>query len=112
MPKTNIKVSHKADVKVKTSTLTNSAFELVNWPVSPCTSHSVNEKTLALQTTRISPELNTHRKTDRLIDHLVTKSQPSFDSFNLGLHVGDNAQQVIANRNELTQFINQRTNNR
>lgn len=101
MLKTNTKISDKALVEAKPSAPTNSAFELVGWP-HPYS--SISSKVLALQTTRLSPQL--FSVTSTLPTETLQKEISAFDSFNLGLHVGDNAQHVTENRNELSQFIN------
>ena len=70
MPKTNIKSTQFDE--------TNAAIALVQWPV---------QSVLAFQTTRNYPN---HRK--------INHSKLPYDEFNLGLHVGDNAIDVNANR--------------
>lgn len=62
---------------------TYNAFDTVELPVS---------NVQAIQTTRISPTL-------------LPQSASPFDGFNLGLHVGDNPEQVIANRQALFDFL-------
>ena len=76
---------------------TNATFELVKWPLY--SSASLDDKVLALQTTRFP-------LTSFKIEKSVSEKS-HFASFNLGLHVGDNAEQVIDNRNQLKYFIRQ-----
>ena len=102
MPKTNTKTSFKACAEDKALALTNSAFELVSWPnISPA-SVQVSEKVFALQTTRLPATAS-----------LPQQNQPSaekkspFNSFNLGLHVGDNPEKVTCNRELLKGYISQ-----
>lgn len=109
MPKTNIYNNTLAN-------FTNATFELVKWPLS--SSHSLEDKVLALQTTRF-PLLFSCQKAQALLlsdqelavssceIEKVISEESSFNSFNLGLHVGDNAEQVISNRNKLKHFIGQ-----
>lgn len=120
MPKTNTKDSYQPKVEGNTSTLTNSTFELVNWPTPDTADCQLNKTIFALQTTRLCPQFKPLKKNDLVqsdrehIDnssatHLVTQSVTPFDSFNLGLHVGDNAEQVTENRNVLSAYIRQNT---
>ncbi len=109
MPKTNIYNNKRAN-------FTNATFELVKWPLYP--SYSLDDKVLALQTTRFP--LSTSCQQAQLlplsgkkpgvssfeVEKLVSE-KPPFNSFNLGLHVGDNTDQVIYNRNQLKHFIRQ-----
>ncbi len=102
MQKTNTKDSDKSDVEGVSSTSSlltknDSAFELVTWPTFDSFQNQLSEKVFALQSTRISPKLEK--------SHNITELP--FGNFNLGLHVNDNAKQVVANRNNLVQFINQ-----
>lgn len=66
----------------------NSAIEFVQWPALL----SIN-KVLAVQTTRIAPH------------NILADQTSSYQSFNLGLHVGDCAQQVDNNRNYLQKVL-------
>ena len=91
MPKTNTCNS-------KLANFTNTTFELVKWPFNP--SYSLDDKVLALQTTRLSPHLS-------LNPSLSEQVSSAFGDFNLGMHVGDSAERVIHNRNVLKQFISQ-----
>ena len=95
MVKTNI--SHSKDEH-----FTNSTFELVKWPST--LSSSLDDKVLALQTSRLSPELLLNSSSISLLTEEVTST---FGGFNLGLHVGDNAERVTDNRNVLNHFISQ-----
>ncbi|PKI12585.1 peptidoglycan editing factor PgeF [Colwellia sp. 12G3] len=105
MPKTNI-------YNNKPANFTNTTFELVKWPLYP--SDALDDKVLALQTTRFPlQQTKALALNDQVsaappfeIKTLVSEESP-FNSFNLGLHVGDNAERVIANRNELKHFISQ-----
>ncbi|PKG83535.1 peptidoglycan editing factor PgeF [Colwellia sp. 75C3] len=105
MPKTNIYNNTLAN-------FTNATFELVKWPLYP--SHSLDDKVLALQTTRFALQqvqlfpLNAQKPAISSLDVEKLNSEKSpFNHFNLGLHVGDNADHVIYNRNELKHFIRQ-----
>lgn len=133
MPKKNISYSNQTHFENESLQLTNSAFELVNWSslftakptsitsskLSPATSSPVSDKVLALQTTRFFPQLTLPLAKDEQVlttdslnnknfrnEQLINISSP-FDAFNLGLHVGDNAERVTQHRNVLKQFINQ-----
>lgn len=105
MPKTNIYNNTLAN-------FINATFELIKWP--PYRSFSTDDKVLALQTTRFALQqlqpfpLNDQQSvvTSLDVDKLSNEKSP-FNSFNLGLHVGDNADQVIYNRNQLKHFIRQ-----
>jgi len=102
MQKTNTKGSDQSDVEGVSSTsslltINDSAFELVAWPSFDFPKNQLSEKVFALQSTRFSPELEKSQST----------TESPFGNFNLGLHVNDNAKQVVANRNKLAQFINQ-----
>lgn len=81
---------------------TNSAFELVKWPVN--LSSSLDDKVLALQTSRLPPDLSKNSSSSPLLTEQVTST---FGGFNLGLHVGDDAERVTHNRNVLNHFISQ-----
>jgi YfiH family protein len=81
---------------------TNSAFELVKWPVN--LSSSLDNKVLALQTSRLPPDLSQNSSSSPLLTEQVTST---FGGFNLGLHVGDDAERVTHNRNVLNYFISQ-----
>jgi YfiH family protein len=109
MPKTNIYNNTLAN-------FTNTTFELVKWPLY--SSYSLDDKVLALQTTRF-PLTTSCQKAQVLplsdqesavssceVEKVISEESP-FNSFNLGLHVGDNAEQVISNRNKLKHFIGQ-----
>jgi YfiH family protein len=105
MPKTNTKVSVRSNAEGEPSALTNSTIELVNWPVLSSSltiepsrlSALTNEKVFALQTTRLSSPFTSS----------LNNEKSPFDSFNLGLHVGDSAEQVTHNRKQLNQYISQ-----
>ena len=119
MPKkntSNIKPTHFDNESWQ---LTNSAFELVNWPPlvtskpTSITSFPVSDKVFALQTTRLSPQQTLALKITPqgfIAPPLSTKGAKSecsaFNAFNLGLHVGDNAARVKQNRDELAVYIN------
>jgi len=78
--------------------ITNSAIEFVQWPVnSPIVKKNMGDKILAIQTTRVSPN-----------DFFSDKTSP-YQGFNLGLHVGDCAQQVKINRNYLQELLPENT---
>lgn len=97
-------------------TLTNKAFINVEWPVP---------QVLAFSTTRHSPEqsnlsqtrVNSLRSSQRAPKlsssvnvHVNIKPESPFDDFNLGLHVGDEAQHVLNNRNQLNKYLPAGTN--
>jgi YfiH family protein len=86
----------------KQTHFTNSTFELVKWPFN--FSSSLDDKVLALQTSRLSPQLSINPSQNPLLSNQVSST---FGGFNLGLHVGDNAERVTDNRNFLNQFISQ-----
>lgn len=82
--------------------ITNSAIEFVQWPEHSSINSSINnenidEKILAIQTTRVTPN-----------DLSGDKTSP-YQGFNLGLHVGDCAQQVENNRNTLQESLPKNT---
>ena len=81
---------------------TNSAFELVKWPVN--LSSSLDDKVLALQTSQLPPDLSQNSSSSPLLTEQATST---FGGFNLGLHVGDDAERVTHNRNVLNYFISQ-----
>lgn len=93
MPKKNTK-------KNLPSHFTNTHLELVNWPLN--FSLSLANKVLAIQTTRLSPVQNSEEKTE---DNIFNNEKFTFGGFNLGLHVGDNEETVIKNRNTLKNLI-------
>jgi YfiH family protein len=107
MPKTNIYNNTLAN-------FTNATFELVKWPLYP--SYSLDDKILAFQTTRF-PLQQTLPRNDQvpafsaLKNKKIESEQSPYGSFNLGLHVGDSADHVIYNRNELKHFISQQLSN-
>jgi len=109
MPKTSINICGGSRVKAELSELseiTNSDFELVNWPplLSSSTSalSSIREKVFALQTTRLPTAFILPRQNENSAD-----AKSPFDNFNLGLHVGDVAEKVTYNRNKLKEYISQ-----
>jgi len=111
MPKTNTNRCDGSSVKaglLELSELTNSAFELVNWSSLPsCTalpsaSPSVGDNVFALQTTRLPAPYILPVENEK-----SAEDKSPFDSFNLGLHVGDVAGKVTGNRNQLTKYISQ-----
>jgi YfiH family protein len=74
--------------------ITNSAIEFVQWPVnSSILEENVDEKVLAIQTTRVSPSNTSGAITS------------PYQDFNLGLHVGDCAKQVENNRTYLQDLL-------
>jgi len=91
---------------------TRSTFELVKW--SHLSSELLNDKVLALQTTRLplqnTSQLPGHELISAVSPSIVKKIANEispYGGFNLGLHVGDSAARVIDNRFELKKFINQ-----
>lgn len=80
MPVMSINVTNK-------KILNKSPIEVVHWPVS---------NVLAMQTTRVNPFFN------------PTYEQPTaYQSFNLGLHVGDDIRAVESNRKQLQSLFSQ-----
>ena len=119
MPKTNTKNADKAQLIAEPTKLTNSTFELVNWSLLSTSTPLINEKVLALQTTRFCPQASLTFKPSQQTssipsllsnaldtENLKNESSP-YDYFNLGLHVGDKAELVNFNRNTLQKFITQ-----
>jgi len=107
MLKTNTSVIEKAQTSIEPLQLTNSVVELVNWSAlsSKPTSSVVQiaDKVLALQTNRgrtASSSLSNKQA-------LATEEKSAFDSFNLGLHVGDVRERVTSNREQLREYISQ-----
>lgn len=77
--------------------ITNSAIELVQWPEhSSIDEKDIDEKILAIQTTRVAP------------NNFSGDQTPPYQGFNLALHVGDCAQQVENNRNYLQVLLPQK----
>jgi len=81
---------------------TNSTIEFVQWPEPTSTNSSIinkviDEKVLAIQTTRVAPNNSFDDKTI------------PYQGFNLGLHVGDCAKQVENNRNYLQKSLPKNT---
>ena len=97
MVKTSI--NHLAHLDIKT----NSAIELVQWPLS-C---SLTKSVMAMQTTRYFPILPHQNVAKQDIPKL--NSSP-YQAFNLGLHVRDTAKDVERNRNYLQSFLPKNTN--
>lgn len=79
---------------------TNAAFERVKWPSN--LAQSLANKVIAVQTTRAGFDVAT---LDAQKQSCAEKTP--YHHFNLGLHVGDNAERVNHNRQLVTQFINQ-----
>jgi len=76
------------------NTITNSAIEFVQWrPHSSIFDKNIDEKVLAIQTTRVAPN-----------DFFDDQTSP-YQGFNLGMHVGDCAKQVENNRNYLQKLL-------
>ncbi|WP_019028596.1 peptidoglycan editing factor PgeF [Colwellia piezophila] len=110
MPKTI--TYNKPDHLNELEKLTNSAVELVNWPMS--SAYSLSNKVLALQTTRLSPSLllksgliEQRSMTSLSKDKKIATEESPYGAFNLGLHVGDNIEKVTLHRNILQHFIRQ-----
>lgn len=87
----------------KLANFTNATVELVKWPLNP--SYSLDDKVLALQTSRLYPQSSLNQS-------LSEQVSSAFGDFNLGMHVGDNAERVSQNRNVLKNFISQRLFNK
>ncbi|MCP4988915.1 MAG: peptidoglycan editing factor PgeF [Colwellia sp.] len=112
MVKTNTNIDSRPNAEGKASALINSTFELVNWPdlythsslISsqplPQSSPKLSEKVFALQTNRFSTPFILSKQNEVSGDAISP-----FDSFNLGLHVGDLAEKVNCNRKFLNQYI-------
>ncbi len=103
-------ISDKSLVKNSVA-FTDSAIELVNWATDKTKPEPMSAKVFACQTTNAFARSNQVTKSDKRLstayDNLLNKENKPFGYFNLGLHVGDNAQRVIANRSSLTQYIKQ-----
>jgi len=97
----------KTNINKSSDLLSSSAIELLSWPA--CSEPIPKEsQVIALQTTRFPPEINFERKKsayDLPEGKLLTGNNYSYCSFNLGLHVDDNAEAVVKNRKYLQQFI-------
>jgi YfiH family protein len=79
-----------------------SAIEIAQWPVNSKSEKAVlDDKVLALQTTRISPNENSCESNE---------NNSAYKNFNLGLHVGDCAKQVEHNRQSLQKLFPSKTN--
>lgn len=79
----------------------NSAIEFAQWSVhSQSESADLDDKVLALQTTRLSPNNNTGESSE---------NNTAYENFNLGLHVGDCAKQVEQNRQCLQKLLPSKT---
>jgi len=75
----------------------NSVVEFAQWPIhSQLESTSIDDKVLAIQTTRVSP-------------NSVSDDNTAYQHFNLGLHVGDCAKQVEHNRQCLQNLLPSKT---
>lgn len=84
----------KKNINRSNDTVKNSAIELVQWPLlSTRSKNDIAEKVLAIQTTRVAPN-----------DSFNDQASP-YQSFNLGLHVGDSTKQVEKNRQSLQCFL-------
>lgn len=85
---------HQKSISSTPSSEPISTIELVQWPdCSSIDKKQLDEHVIALQTTRIAP--TDQNKTMNLAYH----------GFNLGLHVGDNADQVNENRRYLQSLL-------
>ncbi len=81
-------------IKLADSTKKNSAIEFVQWPIhSSIDEKGIDEKILAIQTTREAPN-----------DNFGDQTSP-YQAFNLGLHVGDCAKLVESNRTYLQKLL-------
>jgi YfiH family protein len=73
---------------------TNSTIEFVQWPTfSSIGEKIIDEKVFAIQTTRLP------------LNNITLNKASPYQSFNLGLHVGDSADHVIENRNNLQKLL-------
>lgn len=80
----------------------NAAIELVQWTVySAIDQKNIDEKVFAIQTTRVAP--------NKFVNPFTSPSLSTYGGFNLGLHVGDNAEQVNTNREYLQTLLPQNT---
>ena len=78
-----------------------SAIEFVQWPVhSQLESTDLDDKVLAMQTTRLSPDN---------VSGESSEENTAYKNFNLGLHVGDCAKQVEHNRQSLQKLLPSKT---
>jgi hypothetical protein len=82
----------------------NSAFESVNWPESA--SLFLNNKVVALQTTRFAPSTPPNNLIDKAnkLQSIIAHHR-RYDYFNLGLHVEDDEANVNVNRRLLRQTL-------
>ena len=89
----------------------DSTFKLVNWPEPKI--KALNEKVIALQTTRLPLTTAPHLFSNKLnpLPKVYDKNS-SYDHFNLGLHVGDNEESVKVNRHLLNQTLFHNINNK
>jgi len=106
MQKTNTIKHQIAHLDDELLHFTNATFELVKWPFN--SSHSLDDKVIAIQTTRLSPQKNSILKNNEKVYDLSTGEESPFNSFNLGLHVSDIPNNVVKNRDKLKRFISQK----
>ena len=96
MQKKSTKLKRK---KLQNQLLSNSPIELLSWPaIKQETTVIVENKVIAIQTTRSSPETSD-----------LTLTNSPFDGFNLGLHVNDDSNCVEKNRAYLQRHIQEKT---
>lgn len=87
----------QTSIKRTSCKITNSAIAFVQWPIhSSIAEKKLDEKILAIQTTRVTPSGFSGDETS------------IYQGFNLGLHVGDCAHQVEKNRDHLQKSLPQR----
>jgi YfiH family protein len=90
----------KKNINKHSALSSNSAIELLSWPVDVKQKLLPKKKqVIALQTTRYNPEENTSH------NNVLTQHRLAYDGFNLGLHVNDNVESVNKNRLYLQRFI-------
>lgn len=89
---------------------TSDTFERVKWPSN--FAQSLSDTVIAVQTTRAGFDetvLDAQKQVlvEKSIAEKIVLEKCPYHHFNLGLHVGDNAELVKHNRHLVTQFINQ-----
>lgn len=90
--------------------VTSATFEWVTWPNN--FAQSLSDTVIAVQTTRAGFDATVLGAQKQVLVEKSTAEKKavekkSYQHFNLGLHVGDNAELVNHNRHLVTQFINQ-----
>jgi len=88
------------NISNQTTLSSNSAIELLSWPAGTAIDNiPIKYKITALQTTRYDPESLASQNCS------LTNNLSPYGGFNLGLHVDDNAETVVKNRQYLQRYI-------